>query len=316
MAGISHNVRRPQYRYLSTKRLRRASHSSLWCPSLAAILFNISGGSRWIRGGVPLPKWPRRPHGPINPQRRPLPLSSIQGFYDPGNSINGGRLLYFTVKRWPLNIWRHMEVRWGGCLRMHGQESDNGHSFSFRANISGRLSRTCRDAACWGFVGETIWDFCLYCRPSAARTRRRRRGAFVKPLENGSHQSREAYVPSHNLHPQAMERDAARGDRDRQLTKNNMCLTQPRMGKKGVSGRNSWRRDGASENMRAGEMKVTLCAAIRGCGACSQPAPTPTRWWRIRTERRGEISLDFPNPVPPHPPLPDSPTYPPLVYIV
>lgn len=54
----------------------------------------------------------------------------------------------------------------------------------------------------------------------------------MKPPENGSHQSREAYVPSHNLHPQAMERDAARGDRDRQLTKNNMCLTQPRMEKK------------------------------------------------------------------------------------
>lgn len=44
---------------------------------------------------------------------------------------------------------------------MRGQESDNGHLFSFRANISGRLSRTCRDAACWGFVGETMWDFVL-----------------------------------------------------------------------------------------------------------------------------------------------------------
>lgn len=126
--------------------------------------------------------------------------------------------------------WRHTEG--AACVCAARKAIMVTCSLSAQTSRDVLFSRTCRDAACWGFVGETIWDFCLYCRPSAARTRRRRRGAFVKPPENGSHQSREAYAPSHNLHPQAMERDAARGDRDRQLTKNNMCLTQPRMGEK------------------------------------------------------------------------------------
>lgn len=196
-----YNVRRPRYRYLSMKRLRWASHSSLWCPSLAAILFNISGGSRWIRGGVPLPKWPRRPHGPINPQRRPLPLSSIQGFYDPGNSINGGRPLYFTDKRWPLNIWRPSH---GGtprgllCVCAAGKAITATRSLSTQTSRDVFREHAGAPSVLGIFAGETIGDFCLYRRPSAARTRRRRRGAFVKPLENGSHQSREAYVPSHN----------------------------------------------------------------------------------------------------------------------
>lgn len=155
MAGISHNVRRPQYRYLSMKRLRWASHSSLWRPSLAAILFNISGGSRWIRGGVPLPKWPRRPHGPINPQRRPLPLSSIQGFYDPGNSISGGRLLYFTVKRWATKYltfvtWRHAE----GAARAGAARKAITVTRSLSAQTSRDVFREhAGDAACWGSVG-------------------------------------------------------------------------------------------------------------------------------------------------------------------
>lgn len=65
------------------------------------------------------------------------------------------------------------------------------------------------------------------------------------------------------------------GDRDRQLTKNNMCLTQPRIKGSGRKSRRAARK--TSENMRAGEMKVTLYAAVRGCSMCSQPALTPTR---------------------------------------
>lgn len=126
--------------------------------------------------------------------------------------------------------WRHAE----GAARAGAARKAITVSRSLSAQTSRDVFREhAGDAACWGSVGGKRFGTPVYIaappplgRGDDAEAPLRSRWK-MEVINHG-----RLTFPRTTPHPQAMERDAARGDRDRQLTKNNMCLTQPRTGGK------------------------------------------------------------------------------------